>query len=204
MLLGFWLYAILKPQFTNKTSMIHRHLSLALLVVFGLTVTGAACSKKNLTTNTTTTNTSTTNTAVSTDPAGTIVVDAQAGTLGGAEASTTDFIAELARGWVAYLGSKGATATYTVEAAADGTYTLWAKVDDDGTWNNGFRDANITVNGTHVLTYHHISQNTNGWKWISIGNCSLKAGANTVTFAKANDMPAAYSMNAFKLVPVAS
>jgi len=178
-------------------------LKLVGLTALGLVFLGAACSKNAAqpTTNTPVANTN----AVETenDPVGTIVVEARTGTLSGAEPSTMDFIAEIASGWVAYLGSKGATATFPVEATTTGTYTLWAKMSDDGTWDSGYRDANIFVNGIQVVTYQHVSKNTNGWVWTKIGNISLKAGSNTVAFTKANDMPAAFSTQALKFVPVA-
>ncbi|HNT29554.1 MAG TPA: hypothetical protein PKL83_01230 [bacterium] len=136
------------------------------------------------------------------DPEGTIVVESTEGILSGAEPSTRDFIQQIESGNVAYLGSKGATATYSVSAAAAGTYKLHIKTSDDGTWGNGFRDASIMVNEVNVLNYTHVSENTHGWKWLALGNVSLKEGENTIAFSKSNDMPAAFSFTQFKLVPV--
>lgn len=140
--------------------------------------------------------------AAASDPSGTIVVEAGDGTLSGVQESSTDYIKASARGLEAYLGSKGATATYTVTAPARGTYQLQVKLTDDGTWKNGDRDASISVNGSTVLQYYHKTEDTRGWKWFTLGNASLKEGANTVTFTKANDMPAAYVMDEFKFIPV--
>lgn len=175
------------------------------MVAVGLILIGAACSKKTPVVTNQSSNTNTTVNASArepADPAGTIVVEASDGVLSGAEPSTMDFVAEIAAGWVAYLGSKGATVTFPVPSDTTGTFTLWVKTSDDGTWNSGYRDANVTVNGVQVLTYLHVSQNTNGWKWQKLGNVSLKNGSNSVAFTKANDMPAAYSMQALKLIPV--
>lgn len=143
-----------------------------------------------------------TNTVVSSDPEGTILVEAGDGVLSGAQESSMDYIKESARGFEAYLGSKGATATYNVEVETSGTYKLYVKLSDDGTWNNGYRDATITVNGAVVLNYLHTSEDTRGWKWYTLGNVSLKEGKNTVAFTKTNDMPAAYVMDEFKFTPV--
>ena len=139
---------------------------------------------------------------VTNEPTGTIVVEAGDGALSGVEKSSTDYIGTSARGEEAYLGSKGATATYTVTAPARGTYQLSVKLSDDGTWKSGYRDASVTVNGAVVLQYLHTSEDTRGWKWYTLGNVSLKEGANTVAFTKTNDMPAAYVMDEFKFVPV--
>lgn len=176
------------------------------LVTLSLLVLGAACGKKTDTTNTNTTtvtNTAaTTNVTPETNPEGTILVEGGDGTLSGAETSTMNFIGEIASGRVAYLGSKGATATYTVTAITAGTYSLAIKTSDDGAWNSGYRDANVTVNGMMVVTYQHVTQDTRGLKWFTVGNVSLKAGANTVAFTKANDMPAAFTLNQMKFTPV--
>ncbi|MBI5404956.1 MAG: hypothetical protein HY976_01890 [Candidatus Kerfeldbacteria bacterium] len=174
--------------------------ALAILLV------GAGCGKTTTTTsNNSTTNTSTNqavNSNVAADPAGTIVVDAGTGTLSGAVPSTLDFIQEISTGTVAYLGSKGATATYQVTAPTAGTYKLLISTSDDGTWNNGYRDATVTVNGALVFSYLHVSQDTRGWKWFTLGNVSLKAGENTIAFTKSNDMPAAFTIDQFKFEPV--
>jgi|GEM_PF-2457458 len=184
--------------------------TLIMILAAGVLVTGASCGTKsttkntNTTTNTATTNTSAvnTNTTTEADPAGTIVVDAGTGTLSGTTPSTMDFIQEISTGTVAYLGTKGATANYTVTAPAAGTYKLHISTSDDAEWKSGYRDADITINGAAVLKYNHSSQNTRGWKWFTIGNASLKAGANTVAFTKSNDMPAAFVIDEFKFVPV--
>ncbi|MBI5037860.1 MAG: hypothetical protein HZC01_04125 [Candidatus Kerfeldbacteria bacterium] len=175
------------------------------IVLLAVIVSGCTKTTTNTnsasTTNTTNSTNTTTNTGAA-DPEGTIVVDAGTGTLSGVEPSTIDFIQEISTGTVAYLGSKGATANYTVTAEQAGTYKLMVKLSDDGTWDNGFRDADIMVNGNAVLKYLHTSQDTRGWKWFTIGNASLKVGDNTVSFTKSNDMPAAYAMDEFKFVPV--
>lgn len=177
------------------------------LFATGLLLTGAACGSKTSNSNSSTNTTTNTaaknaNTTVSNDPAGTIVIDAGTGTLSGAQPSTMDFIQEISTGTVAYLGSKGATATYTVNAPTAGTYKLYIKTSDDAEWKNGYRDADITVNGAAVLHYYHSSQDTRGWKWFTIGNASLKVGENTVAFTKSNDMPAAFVIDEFKFEPV--
>lgn len=76
---------------------------------------------------------------------------------------------------------------------------------DDGQNKNG--DQNITVNvaapgiGSKALKYAHISQVTNGWKWVTIGDVDLAAGENTVAFVKDASTYVAFSMSQFKLVP---
>lgn len=180
-----------------------KHLTVLIIAVV---LTGAACTKKTAITNTTSTNTTTNtaavNTSISTDPVGTIVVEAGDGTLSGVPESSIDYIKESARGSEAYLGSKGATATYSVMATTTGTYSLMVKLSDDDTWKSGYRDADISVNGNAVLHYYHSSEDTRGWKWYTIGNASLKVGENTVSFTKSNDMPAAYVMDEFKFTLV--
>lgn len=171
------------------------------IALLALLLTGASCGTK--TTTTTTTNTAANqNTNTAANPDGTIVVEAGNGTLSGVEESSIDYIKESARGLEAYLGSKGATATYTVTAPTTGTYKLFVKLTDDGIGKAGDRNATITVNGAAVLQYLHTPEDTRGWKWYTIGNASLKAGANTVAFTKANDMPSAFVMDEFKFEPV--
>ncbi len=180
------------------------------LSIIGLALLVSACSNgttNNATNNTTSSSNSASanlsvNTNTSADPEGTIIVEAGDGSLSGVEESSMDYIKESARGLEAYLGSKGATATYNVTSANTGTYQLAVKLTDDGTWDNGSRDANITANGSLVLTYYHRTEDTRGWKWFTVGNLSLKEGNNIITFSKANDKPAAYVMDEFKLVPV--
>lgn len=175
------------------------------LLVLAFVLSGCTQTTTNTNTVTTTNTTDATNTSINTeavDPEGTIVVDAGTGTLSGAVPSTADFIQEISTGTVAYLGTKGATANYIVTAASSGTYSLRVKLSDDGVWDSGFRDADVTVNGAMVVTYQHRSEDTRGWKWYTVGNVSLKVGENTIAFTKKNDMPAAYSMDEFKFVPV--
>lgn len=153
-------------------------------------------------TNTVATNTATANTNVAADPAGTIVVEAGNGTLTGVQKSTMDYLGESARGLEAYLGSGGATANYNVTATTAGTYVLWIKLSDDGVWPNGSRSATVYVNGSAAtVRYSHVSENTNGWKWYSLGNITLKAGNNTIAFTKDASTQAAFVMDEFKLVP---
>lgn len=175
-------------------------------VLVAVALFATACTKTNTNTtnessNSNTSVTSNTNNS-SADPEGTILVEAGDGVLTGVEESSVDYIKESARGLEAYLGSKGATANYTVTAEKAGTYQLQVKLSDDGTWDNGSRDASIIVNGSPVLQYYHQSQDTRGWKWFTVGNASLKVGDNTVSFTKSNDMPAAYVMDEFKFIPV--
>jgi len=177
------------------------------VLLMTLVTLGAGCAKE--TTTDQNTNTTNLNEQASEDtntaevlPKGTIVVDAIDGTLTGAEPSTTNFITEISTGTVAYLGSKGATANYTINAPAAGTYKLHIKTSDDGTWKDSYRDADVTVNGQVVLHYYHKSQDTRGWKWFTLGNTSLKKGDNPVSFTKSNDMPASFTIDEFKFEPV--
>lgn len=146
---------------------------------------------------------STVNTNVNTNealPEGGILVEAGTGTL--TNKGSYSYIGESARGEEAYLGDATATATYTVPAEQAGTYTLWVRLTDDGVHQNGDRSVSISVNGTLVLKYSHISEDTKGWKWFSLGNVSLKEGDNTIAFVKDADTYAAYVMDSFKLLPV--
>jgi hypothetical protein len=177
------------------------------ILFVALATLGAGCAKETAITENT--NVADVNTQVNENtntaevfPEGTIVVDAIDGTLTGAEPSTMDFIMEISTGTVAYLGSKGATANYTVNAPIAGTYKLHIKLSDDGMWEDTYRDADIAVNGQAVLHYYHKSEDTRGWKWFTIGNASLKKGDNPVSFSKSNDMPASFTMDEFRFEPV--
>jgi len=133
-------------------------------------------------------------------PEGGILVEAGTGTL--TNEGSYSYIGESARGEEAYLGDATATATYTVKAETAGTYTLWVRLTDDGVHENGARSVSVSVNNISVLKYSHISEDTKGWKWFSLGNVSLKEGNNAIAFIKDADTYAAYTMDSFKLIPL--
>lgn len=130
---------------------------------------------------------------------GTILVEAGNGVLGGEE-DYFSYIGESARGMEAYLADKGITATYNVESPG-GQYSLLIKVNDDGLHADGARSAKVTVNGSQMATYNHVSKVIDGWEWFRMGNFDLKAGGNEVVFEKLETTSAAFVMDEFKFVP---
>ncbi len=145
---------------------------------------------------------STTTTTVP-DPEGTIVVDGGSGVL--ANGGSFSYIGESARGLEAYLAEGGANATYMVSidnGSYFSNYNLLVKLSDDAKHNDGARDATITINNNQILKYTHISENTNGWKWYTIGSVSFRKGENKMVFTKDESTTAAYVMDEFKLIPI--
>ncbi len=131
-------------------------------------------------------------------PDGVILVQGEDGVLG--NKGSYSYIGESARGGEAYLGDGGATATYAVDAPAAGAYTLSIRAIDDGIFENGDRSVTVTL-GQQSLQYLHVSEDTHGWKWFTLGTIRLAAGENAIVFTKDADTYAAFTMDAFKLVP---
>lgn len=129
-----------------------------------------------------------------------ITVEAGDGVLQAATNSGS-YVAESARGLEAYLASSGDSVTYTVNITNPGRYLLDVKLSDDGIWSNGDRSVTVTVNDTSTLKYDHLSENTNGWKWYTLGGITLKEGANTIKFTKNPNGYAAYVMDEFRIKP---
>lgn len=129
-----------------------------------------------------------------------ITVEAGEGTLSAPENSGS-YIAESARGLEAYLANDGDSATYTVDITEPGRYMLDVKLSDDGTWGNGDRSATVTINNAGTLQYDHLSENTNGWKWYTLGGVTLNQGSNTIVFTKNPGGYAAFVMDEFRLKP---
>lgn len=129
---------------------------------------------------------------------GTILVEAGDGLLGGEDSFS--YIGQSARGMEAYLADKGITATYNVESPG-GYYSLLIKVNDDGMHADGARSARVTINGSQIATYEHVSKVIDGWEWFRLGNFDLKAGSNEVIFEKLEATSAAFVMDEFKFIP---
>jgi hypothetical protein len=136
------------------------------------------------------------------DETGYIYVDGGAGTLSNFSEYGYSYIGESARGTEAYLADKGATATYKFTAEKAGSYRLEISLSDDAVHDNGARNATVTLNGGGTVFYKHQSENTNGWKWYSLGQLSIKKGKNTVTFIKDETTSAAFVMDQFRFVPI--
>jgi hypothetical protein len=136
------------------------------------------------------------------DPDGTIVVDGKTGVLtnGSAWSNISDIERDNGHG-EAYLGDKGATATYIFEATTGGTYRLWVRLSDDALHLDGARNVSVLVNNAQNISYTHTSEDTKGWKWYNLGSATIKSGPNTIAFTKDSTTSAAYVMNQFKLVP---
>lgn len=135
------------------------------------------------------------------DPEGTIVVEAGDGVLTTNQYDTLSYIAESARGKEAYLAAKLATASYNVETTTAGSYDFWIKLSDDALHSDDSRSATIIVNGSQEITYKHISEDTNGWKYYNLGQVRLSSGSNKFEFNKIADTSAAFVMDEFKLIP---
>jgi hypothetical protein len=129
-----------------------------------------------------------------------ITIEAGDGTLE-APGNSGSYIGESARGLEAYLASDGDKAAYKVDITNPGRYMLDVKLSDDGTWNNGDRSVTISINNSSTLKYDHQSENTNGWKWYTLGGVTLNKGANTIVFTKNPNGYAAYVMDEFRLKP---
>ncbi|MDD5040533.1 MAG: CBM35 domain-containing protein [Patescibacteria group bacterium] len=132
-------------------------------------------------------------------PIGSVQVEGESGAL--TNEGSYSYVGTSARGGEAYLGDGGATVTYSVPVIKAGTYVMSVRLSDDALHQNGARNATISVNGTAVLRYTHISEDTKGWKWYSLGNISLKKGSNTIAIEKDASTSAAFVMDAFKVVP---
>ncbi len=100
-----------------------------------------------------------------------------------------------------YLGTGGVSANYSVVAPTTGSYELFIHLIDDGRHGDNQRNATIYVNGKKNH-YIHKSENTNGWKWHSLGKVELKKGANKVSIIKDKSTNAAFIMNAFKFTKI--
>ncbi len=135
------------------------------------------------------------------DPAGTILVDGGIGTLTKDKYDSYSYIAESARGKEAYLAAKGAIASYEFESAIAGNYKLSVKLSDDALHLDGSRSVTILLNNSKTLAYSHISKDTKGWEWFDLGQVTLIAGKNTITFTKDDTTSAAFVMDEFKFVP---
>lgn len=101
---------------------------------------------------------------------------------------------------VLYLVNKDDEAEFNFNLSEDGKYTLYVNLSDDGKYSNGQRDVDIMINN-EIFNYHHISNNTNGWKWFQIGVVELKKGKNLIRFTKQKTTKAPYIMDALKLIP---
>jgi hypothetical protein len=145
---------------------------------------------------------STNNKVETIDETGYIYVDGGAGVLSGNSKYGYSYIGESARGTEAYLAEKGATANYTFSAEKAGSYRLEISLSDDAVHDNGARNATVTLNGGGMVFYKHQSENTNGWKWYSLGQLSVKKGKNTITFVKDETTSAAFVMDQFRFVPI--
>lgn len=146
---------------------------------------------------------STTTTTTVPDPMGTIYVEGETGIL--KDKGSYSYIGESARGGEAYLGDGGANATYSVNIDNGenfSIYQLQVRLSDDAEHDNGARNVTVTANGNQTIKYSHISENTNGWKWYTVGSLSFKKGENSIVFTKDESTSAAYVMDAFKLIPV--
>lgn len=131
--------------------------------------------------------------------AGTIYVEGESGTL--TNAGSYSFLGETAIGNEAYLGDGGATVTYTFNIQTSGTYVLSVRLSDDDLHSDGARNADILIDNNISLKYTHVSEDTNGWKWYEIGDAVLEEGEHTIVFTKTATTSAAYTMDAFRLVP---
>ncbi|MFZ6036256.1 MAG: hypothetical protein ACOYUK_03885 [Patescibacteria group bacterium] len=134
-------------------------------------------------------------------PEGGVYVEAETGTLEKSSEYSYSYIGESARGGEAYLADGGDSARYVVSVPQSGQYILYARLSDDAMHDNGSRSATVTINSGAMLRYTHTSEDTKGWKWYMIGNAGLSEGENTLVFTKDELTTAAYTMDAFKLIP---
>ncbi len=132
-------------------------------------------------------------------PDGTVYIEGESGTL--TNAGSYSFLGETAIGNEAYLGDGGATVTYTFNIQTAGVYILSVRLSDDDMHSDGARSADILIDNSISLKYTHVSEDTNGWKWYEIGNVTLEEGEHTISFTKTQTTSAAYTMDAFRLVP---
>lgn len=174
-----------------------------LVIIAGVVVKPWGTDQKNEQSNSTSSSEQQSSEATKTDEAYDemiLVVEAGDGILKASENSGS-YISESARGLEAYLASDGDSASYVVNIEEAGSYVLDVKLSDDGTWRNGDRSATVSVNGSLALQYDHISENTNGWKWYTLGQVNLKAGENNIVFTKGKGGYAAFVMDEFRLKP---
>ncbi len=132
-------------------------------------------------------------------PDGTVYVEGESGTL--TNAGSYSFLGETAIGNEAYLGDGNASVAYTFNIQTGGTYVLSVRLSDDDMHSDGARNADILIDGSIPLKYTHVSEDTNGWKWYEIGDVVLEEGEHTIVFTKTVSTSAAYTMDAFRLVP---
>lgn len=164
-----------------------------ILIVVGIPITAILLSKERAN------NIKSSETQEIEDPEGTIYVEAGEGIL--TAGGSFSYIAESARGLEAYLAEKGASAIYSVTSSKSGTYILMVKVSDDGLYEDGTRDATVVINGSKTLLYKHVSEDTKGWKWYTVGVTPILQGANSFVFTKNEDTAGAFVMDEFKLLP---
>ena len=102
-----------------------------------------------------------------------------------------------------YLGDGGAslTLTFPVDDNQAGKYLLKLRLFDDGKHPDGSRDATITINGK-TYHYNHVSQDLGGWRWVELGEVTLKPGENKISLTKDETTSAAFIIDAFGFVPV--
>lgn len=130
---------------------------------------------------------------------GTIVVEAGDGVLFEGEWSFGSYIGESARGLEAYLASGGDSATYEFNSNKEGLYKLSLKLSDDAEHSDDSRSAEVKINDTQILQYVHDSEDTQGWKWYTIGTVNLNEGMNKIVFTKNETTTAAFVMDEFRL-----
>lgn len=132
-------------------------------------------------------------------PEETIVVEAGDGVLSSGEWSFYSYIGESARGLEAYLASGGDSATYEFNSNKAGLYKLSLKLSDDALHDDDTRSAEVKINDTQILQYVHDSEDTQGWKWYTIGTVNLNEGMNKIVFTKNETTTAAFVMDEFRL-----
>lgn len=132
-------------------------------------------------------------------PDGTVYIEGESGTL--TNAGSYSFLGETTIGNQAYIGDGGATVTYTFNIETSGTYLLSVRLSDDDLHDDGARSADILIDNSISFKYTHVSEDTNGWKWYEIGDVTLEEGEHIIVFTKIQTTTAAYTMDAFRLVP---
>lgn len=139
------------------------------------------------------------------DPAGTVYLQAKDGLLTNVSKNDSfTYLAETSRGFEAYLAAEGAQLTipFNISAGKVGTYEVSLYTSDDGVWDNGTRNATVFFDNTQKLLYNHISKDTQGMVWVSIGNVTLTEGDHFVMVTKRETTAGAFSFTSIKLVPV--
>ncbi len=139
------------------------------------------------------------------DPIGTIMIQAKDGIISNKDQyDTQTYLAETSRGFEAYLVSEGAQVTipFTITDEQVGTYAVYLYTSDDGTFQNGDRNATIFFDQSQKLLYNHTSQDTKGMVWLPIGNVSLIPGDHYVMVTKRESTYASFSFTSIKLIPI--